>query len=248
MSHIVRVGKEIEFVNDAEHAANISGSMLEKRVHFSDNFTQEAINADVWTSTVDGSGDSIAISETAGGSLLFTTGTVDNDASHLGGAIIWNAVTESVLEARVTIDDVSQSAVFVGFSDAKSESAALLAIGYQGDTLTTTATDVVGFIIDADSSTIAASTAILAGSKNGTDATPVSSGIVWADGETKDLRIELNADGSANGYIDGVGVGYIADAVTAATLMCATVQVQTRAAGSGETIRLHRIDVWANQT
>lgn len=246
MSVTVIVGKELQFDGGvSRHKANVAGSMLEKRVHFQDNFTQEVINGDVWTSTVGGTSDTIAISETAGGSLLLTTGSTDNDASHLGGAIIWNAAKKASIEVRVTITDVSGTNLFVGFSDAKSEGAALTAISYPGNTLTSTATNAVGFVIDADHAT---SSIMCEGVKANTDATSVDSGTDWADGETKTLRVELDTDGSAQFYLDGSGVGYVADAVTAATLLCVAVQAQTRAGDGANTVRIHRIDAWADET
>jgi hypothetical protein len=246
MSVNVIVGKELRFDGgSARQKANVVGSMLEKRVHFQDNFTQEAINADVWTSTVGGTSDAIAISETAGGSLLLTTGTADDDASHLSGAIIWNGTTNSVMEARLTITDVTGTAVFVGFSDAKSEAANLIAISYPADSLTTTATNAAGFVIDADHAT---SSIMCEGVKANTDATSVDSGTDWADGETKNLRVELDTAGAATFYLDGVGVGFVAAAVTTATLLCVTVQVSTRANDGANTVRLHRIDAWADET
>jgi hypothetical protein len=246
MSATVIAGKSLEFNGgESRHKANVGGSMLEKRVHFQDNFTQEAINADVWTSTVGGTNDTIAISETAGGSLLLTTGEADNDASHLSGAIIWNGTTAAVAEARITITDVSGTAIFFGFSDAKAESASLIAIGYPGNTLTTTATNAAGFVVDADHAT---SSIMCEGVKADADATSVDSGTDWADGETKNLRVELDTAGAAAFFLDGTGVGFVASAVTTATLLCVTLQVQTRANDGANTVRLHRIDVWADET
>jgi hypothetical protein len=227
MSATVIAGKSLEFNGgESRHKANVGGSMLEKRVHFQDNFTQEAINADVWTSTVGGTSDTIAISETAGGSLLLTTGTADNDASHLSGAIIWNGTTAAVAEARITITDVSG------------------AIGYPADSLTTTATNAAGFVVDADH---ASSSIMCEGVKADADATSVDSGTDWADGETKNLRVELDTAGAAAFFLDGTGVGFVASAVTTATLLCVTLQVINRESAQN-TVRLHRIDVWADET
>jgi hypothetical protein len=81
-------------------------------------------------------------------------------------------------------------------------------------------------------------------SAGGTDTTPVDSGVDWADGETKTLRVEVDSDGAALYILDGAVVAKIADSVTAATLLCPTVQAITRANDGANTVRVHSYDAW----
>jgi hypothetical protein len=247
MSNIVRVGREIKFVNDATHRANVVGDMLEKQNHFSDKFTDDTLSTDKWAVSVPGTSDTIAISEVAGGECLITTGTADNDSCMISTPLIFSGANYSAVEARILITDVSGCGVFFGFSDAKAESNNSIAIHYVGDSLTTVASDAVGFIIDADSATLGASSIVLVSVANNSDGTPIDTGTDWADGEVRTLRVEVDSSGNAAFWIDGVAVGAIASAVTAADLLCGTVQAITRANDGANTVRVRRVDAWADE-
>lgn len=246
MSVNVKVGRRLDFgPGQAGHASNVFGPMLEGVVHFKDHFTDDTLSTDKWATSLPGTSDTIAISEVAGGECLITTGTVDDDSLMMATAIIWNGTTRAILEARILITDVSGTGLFVGFSDAKSEVNNSIAIHYPVDVLTTVASAAVGFVVDADHST---SSIMLASVDGDIDRTPVDTGTDWADGEVRNLRIEIDTSGNAAFYIDGSSVGYIASAVTAGTLLCFTVQAITRANDGANTVRVRRVDVWANET
>jgi len=246
MSSQVRVFKNLRFEGDAAHKGNVVGPQQEVKKHFHDGFDRIALDStNIWAVSVPGTSDSIAISEVAGGIALITTGTVDDDSCMMATPIIYSAAKKTIFEARITIDDVSGTALFVGFSDAKSEANNSIAIHYHADALTTVATDGVGFVIDADHAT---SSIMCEGVKNGTDATSADSGIDWADGETKNLRVELDGDDNAIFLIDGTIVGRVADAVTSTTLLCFTVQAMTRANDGANLVRVRRVDAWVDET
>ena len=238
----ITIDREIVLRGDAGLKANIKGNFMEKKRHDSDRFTGIALDTtNRWATSVPGTSDTIAISEVQGGSCLITTGTGDDDSCMIASAIIFSDTKNAEVEFRITISDVSQTALFVGFSDAKSESNNSIAIHYPADSLTTVATDAAGFVIDADHAT---SSIMCASTAGGSDTTPVDTGIDWADGETKTLRVKLNDDDSATFILDGDVVARIPASVATGTLMCATVQAATRAAGSGETVRIHSYDSW----
>ena len=241
MSHNVIVDNKLWFNNLKK--ANVEGDMLEVREHFADHFTGDTLSTDNWTATIGGSGDAIAVDAQNGGAVKLTTGSVDNDSCHLGSAIIWSGTKEVSVEWRVKLVDVTGTAVFVGLSDAVSESNGYLAIGYPSDSLTATATDAVGFVIDADH---ASSSIMCCGVQGGTKETAVDSGIDWGDNETKNLRI-VTKDGAAWFYIDGVGVGYGDAMVTAATKLCVAFQAQTRADDGAQTVYGFRADAWQDE-
>lgn len=242
-----RITDDIEFLGPAARRSNIEGPLQEEMVHFNDDFTNVTLESNVWASDTTGTTGpaTIAISEVAGGECLITTGTADNDSCSMATAIIYSGSKRSICEARILITDVSGTAVFVGFSDAKDEANASIAIHYPDDSLTTVATNAAGFVIDADHST---SSIMCASVKADVDTTPVDSAVDWADGEAKTLRIEIDADGNATFFMDGSAVGYIANAVTAATLQCFTVQALTRANDGANTVRVKHVDVWCVRT
>lgn len=248
MSVNVRVQETIEFVKagKAGRNDNVLGPLKEKLKHVQDQFMGDTLNTNIWANSTPGAGgSSIAISEVAGGECLITTSTVDDDSCMIASPIIYNGSKNAIGEARITIDDVSGTALFVGFSDAKSEANQSIAIHYPSDTLTTVATDAAGFVIDADHAT---SSIMCAGVIADVDKTAVDTGVDWADGETRDLRVELDTSGNAIFYINGAPVARIASCVTAATLLCFTVQAATRAADGANTVQFRRFDAWVDET
>ena len=240
----LRIDDSIEFRNT--RGVTVKGIQQELLIHDQDRFTGIALDTtNRWAISVPGTSDSIAISETAGGSALMTTGTADNDSCMLSSAIIWNGDTLSVVEFRLTITDVSGTAVFVGFTDAKSEANGQIAFQYPADSFTSTADSGAGFVIDADHS----SSLIRCVSSNATtDTTPVSTTVTHTDGQTNNYRVILDTDGVATFVLDGVVRAKIASSVPEATLLCATVQAMTRAADGSNTVRVHQYDAWANRT
>lgn len=245
MSVSVRVSKEIEFVAGASQGKNVRGDLKERRKHFKDDFMVDTLGTDAWATSVPGTSDTIAISEVAGGGeCLITTGTADDDSCMIASPIVYRGTDECEFEARITIDDVSGTGLFVGFTDAKLEANGQIALQYPADVFTSTASTAVGFVIDADHST----SSIMAASVDGdTDGTPVDAGVDWADGETRDLRVAIDSSGNATFYINGDGVAYVASAVTAGTLLCFSVQAITRAADGANTVQFRRVDVWTNE-
>ena len=243
------VEKDLEFRADATHGANVKGPMQEKKRHDFDRFTRPALDTtNLWTTYTTGTTGpaTVAISEVQGGSVLITTGTVDDDSVAMSKPVIYSGNKKAACEWYITITDVSGTGVFLGFSDEKNEANGLLAIGYPADAETATATNGVGFVIDADHAT---SSIMCCGVKAGTKDTAVDSGTDWADGETKTLRVELGGDPEGNNdgavfYLDGKVVGFLANAVTAATLLCPTVQAITRANDGANTVRVRSYDAW----
>jgi hypothetical protein len=246
MSNVVKVGREIEFVNDAKHRANIVGDMQEKRNHFSDRFMGVTLDVtNTWVVTVPGTNDTIAItSEELGGAAKIRTGDGNDDSCMLSTALVYSASTNSSVEARIDIEDVTNSAVFFGFSDAKGEGNTYMAIAYTGNTEVDTATDAVGFLIDPESTTIGASSLLLVNTKAGTQAV-IDTGIDWADNDTRNLRVDLDTTGNATFWVDGVASGYKALAITAATPLCGTVQASSRTAAAS-TVWVRSFDAWSD--
>lgn len=253
MSNIVKVEKWLDLRNGVgSHGWNVEGPLNPHKVVLQDYFTGITLDTtNTWATSVPGTSDAIAISEVQGGSVLITTGTADNDSCMMASSIIFSGTKKAVMEADITITDVTGTGVFVGFSDAKSESNNSIAIHYPADSLATVASDAAGFVIDADHST---SSIMVASVKGDSDTTPVDLAVDWADGERRTLRVELTGDGTAaifsmrdsDGTTATATTGYLADSVTAATLLCATIQCITRAGDGSNTVRVHSVKVWEN--
>ena len=245
---VVKVQRYLDFRNGrAKHHWNVLGPMNQKMVRLEDYFTGVSLDTSKWATSLPGSSDTIAINEQQGGACRLTTGTADNDSCMLASAIIFSGTKKAIVEADITITDVTGTGLFVGFSDAKSEANGSLAIHYPVNSLTTVATDAAGFVIDADHST---SSVMVASVQNGSDTTPVDLAVDWGDGERRTLRVELDST-SAYFYMwdsDGTFLlptsGHLADSVTAATLLCVTVQAITRANDGANTVDVHSIKVW----
>ena len=242
MANVIRIDRKIELVGDATRTYNVWGPQFEKKRHDYDRFTGVTLDTtNRWATSVPGTADSIAISEVQGGSALITTGTADNDSCMMAGAIIYSDTKLAIVEFRITMTDVSGTALFVGFSDAKSESNNSIAIHYNADSFTTVATDAAGFVIDADHAT---SSIMCASVATDVDTTAVDTTVDWADGETRTLRVVLNSDASAMFILDGVVRAKIASAIATGTLLCPTVQAMTRDNDSSNTVRVRSFDAW----
>ena len=245
MSVVIKVDREINYGGRALHDRNVQGPLFEAKKKLSDDFTNITLDSNMWATSVPGSSDTIAISEVAGGECLITTGTADDDSCMLASSIIYNGTKNAIVEVRVTIDDVSGTALFVGFTDAKSESNNSIALHYPADSFTSVASDAAGFVIDADHAT---SSIMLASVKADADTTPVDTTVDWLDGETRNLRVEIDTSGNAAFYIDGLPVGRIASAVTTATLLCVGVHAMTRANDGANTIQVRKVNTWVDET
>ena len=232
----------------ASHGWNILGDPNVKNVMLRDYFTGIALDAtNVWAVEASlGTSDTIAISEVEGGSVLMTTGTVDDDSLMLSSAIIFSGTKRAWCEFDITIPTVADIGVCLGFSDAKVQNNNSMAFQFDNGTFSATATDGACIVIDADelTSSINAVSAQTAGGAT----TPVDMGDDWTDGQRRTIRIEYFGDGTSARYSyrnsNGTGqevTAQIPASATAATLMCVTIQAITRAGSGGGTVRVHSV-------
>ena len=237
------IDDHIEFRNEASHRSNIDGMMGETKVHFLDHFTDDTLSTDRWTATV--SNHSIAVDHGtyAGGMALITTDTTTDETSHLGSAVCWEDDLNAVVEFRILITDVDAVCVFAGFSDEVEESTPDMPIDYSGGVLAAAATNAVGIVMDADDTVNGALSIVGVGVNGDTPKTAIDSGTDWADNAWHTLRIELDPDGDAYFYLDGVGFGYMATAVASGTKLCAIVAVANRGS-SAETVYVDKVECW----
>ncbi|KKM94028.1 hypothetical protein LCGC14_1202460 [marine sediment metagenome] len=240
----VYVDSELIFKAGATNKVNIIGNPNPERMTSVDWFDQTAINlTNDYTSTLGGANDAVAL--TAGGTngVTLTTGTGDNEVSFLAGGLIFDITQEPEIESKVEMTDVSGTFAYFGFSDAVLEATPIATIDGAGGTHEAGATDAVGFVIDADFET---SSIYLVSVKTGGAVQAVDTGLAYADGEAKRLKVALDSSGNARGYVDGIQVAYIASAV-ADVALCAIYNYGTRAADGSNTVIARHLKKWQNE-
>ena len=245
MSQQVVVEKSLNFQGTAENTANVKGNPSFSKMVFCDHFTQVAIDTtNDYTSTLGGTSDAVAVTGGGAHTLTLTTGTGDNEVSFLASALIFDVTNNPVIEAKVTITDVSGTSLFFGFASANTETTPASTIDYADGTLaaSATTTDAVGFVCDADKVT---STLYAASIATGGAVAAASTGIIWTDGQEKVLRIAVDSSLDASFWVDGVLTNTVQLAVTDVPL-CFIVNYGTRAADGSNTVVVDYIKAWSD--
>lgn len=130
-----------------------------------------------------------------------------------------------VFEARVKTSDITDVAIFVGFTDQKASLEIPIESAASANTITTNATDAVGFMFDTDMST---DNIWLVGVDSDSDATPANSALAFVADTYRTLRVELTTTGTATFYIDGAAIGSTMANATAATTLYPTIAAAAR--------------------
>lgn len=134
----------------------------------------------------------------------------------------------AVCEARILLADVTGTCLFFGLSDAVNETSPDMPIDYDGGTLAAGADNAVGIVVDADDTVNGASSIVAVGVNNTALETAIDSGTDWEDDEWHRLRVELNPDGDADFYLDGVVFGHMETAIVSGTKLCIIVALANR--------------------
>lgn len=206
-----------------------------------------------WTNPTKGSDAAtanFAVSADVNGKLRGTTGAgaganMATNGIQLNRALTWKANQGGlVFEARVKISAITNIAVFVGLTDQVATLECPINSAGSLDTITTTATDAVGFMFD---TAMATDDIWLVGVANDVDATLQDSGLAFVADTYKTLRIEVTSTGAATFYIDNVLKGTsMTGAVTATVALTPVVTVFTRTAASA-TMDIDYISVQAQR-
>jgi hypothetical protein len=186
-------------------------------VSFLDDFLGDVI-ADQWNARVgsDASGNipgaaivGSASNAQIGGVLRLSTG--DATASMAVGGIQleqvlnWQAGNGGLaFEARVNFAAITSVACFIGFTDQAAALEMPIQSAASANTITTNATDAVGFMFD---TSMATANWWLVGVANDTDATAQNSGFAPAAGVFETLRVGITATGAATFHRNGKQVG-----------------------------------------
>lgn len=217
-------------IRTGQHGKQIALPSPDQVVLF-DDFLGDLI-ADEWAPVegTDTTGASQAVlAGSIGGALRLTTGdddanlTVLTDLSGVvGGYLNWQASNGGLfMQARIKTSRITLAYLFVGFTDSVSAEVPIQC--NSGETLTTTATDAVGFVFD---TAFTSDTWHLCGVATDVDATAqiLTAAPVAADYET--LRVEVTAAGVATFFRNGVQVGTaMTAAVTAAADLTPAIYV-----------------------
>lgn len=109
-----------------------------------------------------------------------------------------------IIEARIKLSAITNVAMFFGLTDQAAALEAPIESAAAADTITTNATDAVGFMFD---TSMATDNIWLVGVNNDVDETAQNSALAPVADTYRTLRISINTAGDATFYIDGVAVG-----------------------------------------
>ena len=211
-----------------------------QKVTLFDDFVTTTFDTTFWT---DGEGsDDLAVgpaivSGDLNGSFIAVSGDADNasgavDISGTTGAQL-NWQTDSgglVMEVRLKINDITNSAIFVGFTDktqADGGMEAPIEASGSGNVITAEADDAAGIIFDTDFATDP--TFFHLGAVINTFVKTIVVGTVVPVNNTYiTLRVALSAAGVLTGFVNGTSIGSITGAITVADPVTPAVLVRGR--------------------
>lgn len=132
------------------------------------------------------------------------TGFAADGSQAIGDTGYTLAAGAKTLEARLKISAITNAAFYFGWTDQKAALEIPIESAASADTITTNATDGIGFFFD---TSMATDNIWLAGVNNGTDETHQNSAIAPVADTYITLRIVTNTSGDATFYINGAAVG-----------------------------------------
>lgn len=192
--------------------------------------------------------DSGIVKQTGPGGIRFTTTTTDQHTIGLETNRIWDVALHGTLvaEARVNLPNNTTKRIFMGFTDIEISSfipdiEVDLAVG-STTTLTLTASDICGFILDSELTAATAWHSIFNGgaTTGQTDSTENVLTPTQTDGEWQVLRVEIDNNGTARWFINGALKQTVAGAASLTTDLKAFFAV----GASANTIATMDADYW----
>lgn len=221
-----------------------------KYVRLFDDFLGDVI-ADQWSAAEGNDAQAIiaTINSDVNGVVRLTTGdtaVVAESAQSLTHGLNWKANQGGLYMACrfKPVTAITTAAYFVGFTDTLATTTLEEPITLSGTTLTTNATDAVGFVYDTDATN---DTWHCQGVKNGTDTALANSTIAPVVDTYQDLEIFVDSSGGATFYINGALVATVANAVTATAALTPAVVAMARTTAS-RIVDIDYIDVMAQRT
>jgi len=181
--------------------------------------------------TTENSGTAALLVAKGNGVVTLVTGTTSGNRSALTSGLNQKAEDGTMVFTAIVqnLTAITTRALFIGLTDTVSLENP---IEINGVTITSSATDAVGFVYDTDATT---DVWYIQGVANDVDTTlksavnPYNGGTkVPVAGTYNEFRIEVSTDGDANFYIDGDFAGTVLNAVTPTVLLTPIVLVETR--------------------
>lgn len=220
------------------------------QINMTDDFDGAVISTG-WTHPTkgsDGATADFAILADVGGKVRGTTGagaggSMAANGIQLNRALSWKANQGGLsLEARIQVSAITNISFFVGFTDQVASLEAPIISASSADTITTNATDAVGFMFDTN---MATDNIWLVGVANDVDATAQNSAIAPVAATYITLRVELTSAGVATFFINNIRTGTaMTGAVTPTIALTPVVTVFTTTAASA-TMDIDYINVQA---
>lgn len=219
-----------------------------------DDFTN-GFNTSTWQAvegTDSATSNAAILSGGIGGVLRLTTGDAGTgyaaDAEQITQhSLMWQASNGNlVFEAKVKLSAITTCYAFLGFTDtvAAALEAPITSAG-SANTITTNASDAVGFMFDTNMDD---DNWWLVGVKGNTDAVHQDTGFAPVAGTYEVLRIELATTGDAVFYRNGVQVGTkMMNAITAATDLTAIFTVSKLSVTTSMTMDVDYINISMNR-
>lgn len=219
------------------NASTSVGSSARVKSTLFDDFDQNAIDTFRWNLVAGSDAQAVVavINAQAGG---FARAVMGDDAagsmavngSGINNQLCWFANKGGLIfEARLNLSAITNISVFVGLTDTLALEAPVTSAA-SANTITTNATDAVGFMFD---TSMTDDNWWLVGVDNGTDATHQDVGSAPVADTNQIFRIEVNTSGGATFFIDGSQVGTaMTDAVKADVALTPFIGGFTRTAAS----------------
>jgi len=139
-----------------------------------------------------------------------------------------------VAEIRVQFPDLDEKQFYFGFTDVNDDTAILEGGNLLGstETITLTASDLCGFLFSSELTKDEMWHMVYNGgtTTGETDSTDIESGIDAVSGEYNILKLEIDPNGTARWYVDGVLKQTVAGAVSLTTDLACMAMVETKAA------------------
>lgn len=220
-------------------------------ISYFDDFVGDVI-ADQWNvveGTDSATSDAAILAGGIGGVLRFTTGDAGTglaaDMVQMTQALQWQASNGGlVIQSRFKLSAITTCYVFFGFTDLVTLEGPIISAA-SADTITTNATDAVGFMFDTRMTT---DNWWLVGVANDVDATAQNTGFAPVADTYETLRIEVSAAGVATFFRNGLQVGVaMTGAVTAATDLTPTFNVSKTSVTASMTADMDYIAISMNR-
>jgi len=215
-------------------------------VYDQDHFTGDVIG-DQWSAAKGSDAQAVIAAVVAGahgGVVSQTTGdsvVVAESCVSLTKALNYKSANTIRFECRFKpVTSVANVQYFIGLTDVLATTTLEQPITLSGTTLTTAATDAVGFVYDTDATN---DTWHLQGVKADTDTALLNSTIVPVVDTWAVYRIEVSSTGTASFYINDVLVGEVANAVTTTVALTPVVEAMARTTTVKE-VQIDYIDVF----